>query len=197
MSWLTGLAGKAEALLDRMDQVAAASLQSTTAPKEEPVLVTIPPRAESTSTPTLERYSGEALAKRSTPLPGPERQAKEQTMITPRTTLSQRAKQPPSDEALLNFLNSPSKETVGKRVSQKGLTPRHSFQSSTPLITATASAQAKEEISPIVDFAIVNKDTGERYVRRARFFDALLRVVWMQGTVLMASSPNLALKQEL
>ena len=158
MSWLTGLAGKAEALLDRMDQVAAASLQSASPKKEEPALVTAPPRSE--STPTLT----EAAAKRSTPLPGPERYTKEQTSTTPRTALSQRSKQPPSDEALLNFLNTPSKETAGRETVQKEFASKRPLQTTPRPVPAMVPAQPKDEVGP-VDVAIANKDTGECHVR--------------------------------
>lgn len=159
MSWLTGLAGKAEALLDRMDQVAAASLQSSSSTKEESVLVTVPPRSE--STPTLERLPTEVATKRSAPLPGPERHTKEQTSSTPRTALSQRSKQPPSDEALLNYLNSPSKETAGRGTVQKGFTSKRPLQTT---LRPAPAAQSKDDVGP-VDVAIASKDAGECHVR--------------------------------
>lgn len=162
MSWLTELAGKAEALLDRVDQVAAASLQGASPAKEAPSLVTVPPRADFTSAPTLERYPTEVVVKRSTPLPGSDRNTREQT--TPRTTLSQKAKQPPSDEALLNFLNSPSKETAGKGAAQKGFTPKRALQTTLRPVPAAAPAQLKNE-NLSVGAAVADKNAGERHVR--------------------------------
>eukprot|EP00731_Ephydatia_muelleri_P027309 Em0019g182a len=67
------------------------------------------------------------------PLPGPEWYTKEQT--------SQQSKQPPSNEAWQNVLNTSSKGTAGR-------------------VPAMVPAQPKDKVGP-VDVAIANKDTGD------------------------------------
>ena len=71
------------------------------------------------------------------PLPGSEWYTKEQT--------SQQSKQPPSNEAWQNVLNTSSKGTAGR-------------------VPAMVPAQPKDEVGS-VDVEIANKDTGECHVR--------------------------------
>ena len=152
MSWLSGIAGKAEALLDRMDQAAATSIQSTgiatpksqsrvdeqrpvhqtsltyeptaSAPTDKPLSVSSKPSSSS-----LSLHGAGTPPKSYSPVSRPE--TTPQTTPTPSSynAYSKSRRSVPSDESLFQFLNTPTRQAAKKTHTPKKLS-RASFQSS-------------------------------------------------------------------
>lgn len=141
MSWLSEIAGKAEALLDRMDQAAATSIQSTglATPQTRTALVgrethetaltyeptasvgvektpSLPPNSPSTSLPPHKHVATYS------PVAHPEPPPK--TTPTP-SSFSKSRSSVPSDDSIFEFLNTPTRTEAKKPHLPKNLNKRN------------------------------------------------------------------------
>ena len=130
MSWLSGIAGKAEALLDRMDQVAASSIQNTglaTPPRavggaaHQTSLVYEPTASvaveKSLSVPSKPSTSSLALHKPVPYSPVAHPEPPPQTTPIPASyhAYSKSKTSAPSDDSLFQFLNTPSRQQASRK----------------------------------------------------------------------------------
>ena len=138
MSWFSGLADKAESLLDKMDQAAATSLKEVglspsphrnSNPLDTQPILAYEPTAQPPSKPAVEVDGGAKVAQQligsasgakllTRPKPTPPIKSASTTSIVsadqskPHSTSFSSPKSTVSDESLFEFLNSPSKQPV-------------------------------------------------------------------------------------
>ena len=148
MSWLTGIAGRAEALLDRMDQAAATSIQvaglspstqsqgsagqrahahETSLTYEPTASVGVEKESSISSKPSdspLKLHKTKAPTQPYSPVAHPE--APPKTTPTPSSyqAFSKSRTNAPNDDSIFEFLNTPTKEVSGKHMKPKTLTRR-------------------------------------------------------------------------
>lgn len=159
MSWLSGIAGKAEALLDRMDQAAATSIQSTglATPQTRTALVgrethetaliyeptasvgvektlSLPPNPSRTSLPPHSQVATYSPVARPEPPP--------KTTPTP-SSYSKSRSSVPSDDSIFEFLNTPTRPEAGKSHLPKNLNRRSLTTVSSHLNKSDSPAQSQ------------------------------------------------------
>ena len=146
MSWLTDIAGRAEALLDRMDQAAATSIQvaglspstqsqgsagqrahETSLTYEPTASVGVEKESSISSKPSdspLKLHKTKAPTQPYSPVAHPE--APPKTAPTPSSyqAFSKSRTNAPNDDSIFEFLNTPTKEVSGKHMKPKNLTRR-------------------------------------------------------------------------
>ena len=135
MAWLSEIAGKAEALLDRVDQVAASSIQnvglnaspkvgmqrtSETGLPYEPTAAMGAEKGDSSSPSSaggprsLLRQSQKSTHQSNAPISGPETRGRSPPSPSSYKAFNRNREREPSDESIFEFLNTPTKEKKAK-----------------------------------------------------------------------------------
>ena len=168
MSWITGITGKAEQLLNKLDQSAADAL-TLTPTKEGPP----PPETKISSESNVTVDSSSSFVSKpvkQTSLTKPQRPSdivtpsikKPQTIVNPSSTTAQTGsakKKLNTDEALFDFLNSSEPLDPSKKKVTPSSSARHSRQSSTSSIISNKGGKVPENPPSSNSGSIVHVDS--------------------------------------
>lgn len=168
MSWITGITGKAEQLLNKLDQSAADAL-TLTPTKEGPP----PPETKISSESNVTVDSSSSFVSKpvkQTSLTKPQRPSdivtpsikKPQTIVNPSSTTAQTGsakKKLNTDEALFDFLNSNEPLDPSKKKVTPSSSARHSRQSSTSSIISNKGGKVPENPPSSNSGSIVHVDS--------------------------------------